>query len=432
MKTLIELKRLYLLLFVILFVCSQLFLNLFAVAYVERLLVAQRLEQNQQLVEMALDAVKAAHPLQEDEASLRPILQEIASKTYFNSESFVCFIDLNDNIVAHPNPNRIGLYRGDQHIETTTGPRPFTRQTDLVGGIWDNEQFSRVEIVSSLFDRDLGLTVAAHQNKSLVDQHLRTVRLYFFLFSVAVLGVLFGAAWWLTHTVVARYINQIERYEGDLEAFNSSVSHDLRGPLRSIDGFSRLLFEDYADKLDDRGNDYIEKVRSSCQRMEHLVEDLLRLSRAVRRELVPTRVDLSGVVEAIARDFRQEQDDRNVSFVIAPDVEVRGDADLLCIALENLIGNAWKYTSKRPEARIEFGVKTDSRERVYFVRDNGIGFDMQNAEKLFDAFQRFHHGDFEGSGIGLATVKRIIERHGGRVWAEGDIDRGATFFFALP
>lgn len=433
MNSLFELKRLYLLLFAVVFLSSQLFLNVFAITYVERLLVEQRLEQNEQLVRMALDAVKTLPPTADDDPdSRRRLLQDIASKRYFNQESFVCFIDADDNIIAHPNLDRIGLYRGDQELDTTEGPRPFTRQTELTGGIWNNRQFSRVEIVSSLFDEGLGLTVAAHQNKSLVDQHLRAVRMYFVLFSVGVLGVLFGAAWWLTNARARKLVTQIERYESDLEAFNASVSHDLQGPIRSIDGFTRLLQQDCGEALDARGRGYLDNVRSACRRMERLVNDLLRLSQAARRELVPRAVDVSALAEEVVEGLRQKDPEREVSVVIAPGIEVRGDPDLLKIALENVIGNAWKYTGKRPQARIEVGVLENGRGNVCFVRDNGIGFDMKDASRLFEAFQRLHEGEFDGTGIGLATVKRVVERHGGRIWAEGRVDEGATIFFSLP
>ena len=263
MKTLAQIKRFYILLFVIIFISSQLFLNLFVINYVERLLIRQRLEQNEQLVKMALDIVTTARLPTDNDESFRSLLQEIASKTFFNSESFVCFIDSNGYIVAHLDPDRIGLYRGNQQIKTEAGLRPFAGEPYLVKGIWDNQAFSRVEIVSTLFDNRLGLTIAAHQNKSLVDQNLRTVRLYFNLFSVAILGALFVLGWLLTRTLVARYVRQIERYEDDLEAFNYSVSHDLRAPLRAIDGFSRVLLDDYSGKLDPEGNRLLNIIRNN-------------------------------------------------------------------------------------------------------------------------------------------------------------------------
>lgn len=433
MKSLDQIRRFYALLFAIIFISSQLFLNLFAVNYVEQLLIHQRLEQNEQLVKMARDIVKMVRLPTDSDQSLRPLLQEIASKKFFNSESFVCFINSKGYIVAHLDPKRVGLYRGDQQIATEAGFRPFAGQPYLVQGVWDNRAFSSVEIVSTLFDKELGLTIAAHQNKSLVDQNLWTIRLYFNLFSIAVLGVLFTLGWLLTRMLVTRYTSQIERYERDLEAFNYSVSHDLRGPVRWINGFSQALLEDHGEKLDEQGKDYIQKLRSAGRRIERLVEDLLRLSQASRREMVRERLDLSSVAKAVAEDLREKESERQVNFVIATDVKVSGDADLLRIVLENLMGNAWKYTSRRPEARIEFGIMTDRGEQVCFVRDNGVGFEMHYAEKIFDAFERLHSSeDFEGTGIGLATVKRIVERHGGHVWARGEVNKGATFFFTLP
>ncbi|MGD8615263.1 MAG: ATP-binding protein [Gammaproteobacteria bacterium] len=433
MKPLGQIKRFYALLFVFCLCLEQLFLNLFAINYVDQLLVRQRLEQNEQLLKMARDIVKMVRVPTDSEESLRPLLQQIASKKFFDNESFVCFIDSNGYIVAHVDPNRIGVYRGDQQIATKAGPRPFAGQPYLVQGVWDNRAFSRVEIVSTLFDDDIGLTIAAHQNKSLVDQKLRTVSLYFNIFSIAVLGVLAAFGWLLTRILVSRYIGQIERYERDLEAFNYSVSHDLRGPVRWINGFSQALLEDYGEKLDDQGNDYIQKLRSAGRSIERLVEDLLRLSQASRREIVLEQVDLSRLAKTVAEDLRERDPERQVSFIFAPVAKVSGDADLLRIVLENLLGNAWKYTNKRHDAKIEFGVVSDLGEQVCFVRDNGVGFEMEYAEKIFDAFERLHSSkDFEGTGIGLATVKRIVDRHGGRVWAWGEVNKGATFFFTLP
>jgi PAS domain S-box-containing protein len=216
----------------------------------------------------------------------------------------------------------------------------------------------------------------------------------------------------------------------ELDAFAYSVSHDLRAPLRSIDGFSQVLLEDYADKLDDAGKEALARIRAATQRMGALIDDLLKLSRVSRGELRTETVDLSALAAGIAREFRG----RDVHITIAPGLVVQGDPRLLRIALENLLGNAWKYTSKRRDARIEFGAleRPGGGERVFYVRDNGAGFDMQYADKLFGAFQRLHGAnEFEGTGVGLATVQRILRRHGGRIWAEAKVDEGATFYFTV-
>ncbi len=219
----------------------------------------------------------------------------------------------------------------------------------------------------------------------------------------------------------------------ELESFAYSVSHDLQAPLRSIDGFSKALLEDCADKLTDSGKDFLNRVRAASQRMGHLIDDMLHLSRVSRREMIPKKIDLSAMAKAITRELHEEQSERQVTFVITPDVEVSGDVHLLRIALENLLDNAWKYTSKHPRAKIEFGVTEHEGKKAYFVRDDGAGFDTKFVGKLFGPFQRLHRSnEFEGNGIGLATVQRIIHRHGGRVWAEGAVEKGATFFFTLP
>jgi signal transduction histidine kinase len=218
----------------------------------------------------------------------------------------------------------------------------------------------------------------------------------------------------------------------ELEAFAYSVSHDLRTPLRSIDGFSQALLEDYEDELDTTGQDYLRRVRAASQRMGQLIDDLLSLSRLTRQEIGRERVDLSALAKTIAVNLQERQPERQVEFVIERGIVAIGDKHLLRIVLENLMGNAWKFTSKHPRARIEFGVTKCDGQTAYFVRDDGAGFDMAYVHKLFGAFQRLHGiADFEGSGIGLATVQRIVHRHGGRIWAEGAVEQGARFCFTL-
>jgi signal transduction histidine kinase len=222
----------------------------------------------------------------------------------------------------------------------------------------------------------------------------------------------------------------------ELEAFSYSVSHDLRAPLRTIDGFSLALLEDFADKLNDEGRDYIARVRNGVQRMGSLIDALLQLSRVTRSDVQAERVDLSQLANLVFQELQAADPQRDVHFLAQPGVLVQGDPRLLRIALENLIGNAWKFTSKTPDARIEFGSRpgtgTSAGLPVYFIRDNGAGFDMHYVDRLFTAFQRLHGDrDFKGSGIGLATVSRIVRRHHGAIAAEGEPGRGATFFFTL-
>lgn len=226
---------------------------------------------------------------------------------------------------------------------------------------------------------------------------------------------------------------QLEATNKELEAFSYSVSHDLRAPLRTIDGFSLAVLEDYGDQLDDDGRNYLMRIRTAAQRMAQLIDDLLNLSRVTRSPFTPEPTNLSTIAQHIARELQQTDTKRIVDFSITPNVIARSDPRLIKVVLENLFSNAWKFTSKQNLARIEFGVGKDhSDEPVYFVRDNGAGFDMAYVNKLFGAFQRLHTtSEFPGIGIGLAIVQRIISRHGGRVWAEGEENKGATFFFTL-
>jgi two-component system, NtrC family, sensor kinase len=230
----------------------------------------------------------------------------------------------------------------------------------------------------------------------------------------------------------AALVEELEQKNNELEAFSYSVSHDLRAPLRSIDGFSKALLEDHAAQLDARGQDYLRRVRRATQRMGELIDDLLQLSRVGRADLRLRRVDLSSLARTVAAEIRRATPDRQAQFLIPDGVVADVDRGLLQVVFDNLLGNAWKFTAPAAQAIIEFGVEERDGVSRYFVRDNGVGFDMAYASKLFAPFQRLHSEiEFSGTGIGLATVRRIVERHGGRVWAEGAIDKGATVFWTL-
>ncbi len=224
----------------------------------------------------------------------------------------------------------------------------------------------------------------------------------------------------------------LEAANRELEAFAYSVSHDLRTPLRGIDGFSLALLEDYADKLGAEGKNYLQRVRAATIKMGQLIDALLNLSRLTRGELRRAPVDLSALAKAAIDELRKADPGRQVEFIVAEGATAQGDPVMLRAVMDNLFANAWKFTGKSAAARVEFGVRQVDGKTAYFVRDNGTGFDMSYSNKLFTAFQRLHGTDeFAGLGIGLATVQRIINRHGGRVWAEGEVNKGATFYFTL-
>lgn len=225
---------------------------------------------------------------------------------------------------------------------------------------------------------------------------------------------------------------ELETTARDLDAFAYSVSHDLRAPLRSLHGFGQVLLDDYADKLDDDGRRYLGRIQANVARMSQLIDDLLRLSRATRTGLTRGRVDISTLAGEIIGELRSAEPGRRVEAVIATGLVATGDSRLIRLALGNLLSNAWKFTSKREHAVIDVGALHRDGEQVFFVRDNGAGFDMRYAGKLFDPLQRLHTAtDFDGTGIGLAIVHRILRRHGGRIWAEAEPGKGATFFFTL-
>jgi PAS domain S-box-containing protein len=229
-----------------------------------------------------------------------------------------------------------------------------------------------------------------------------------------------------------RHAVQVEAANKELEAFSYSVSHDLRAPLRSIDGFSLALIEDYGGLLDDEAKRLLDRIRTAAKRMAQLIDDLLNLARVTRAEMRHEVVDLGALAKIILADLQSADPERHVACVVGEGIIGSGDSRLLRVVLENLLGNAWKFTMNKPQARIELGISHENGGAVYFVRDDGPGFDMAYVDKLFGTFQRLHAAtEFPGTGIGLASVRRIIHRHGGRTWAEGEVGKGATFSFTL-
>jgi two-component system, sensor histidine kinase and response regulator len=274
-----------------------------------------------------------------------------------------------------------------------------------------------------------------------VDFLFKPVNPYILRSKVQVFLDLYASRRKLADTVAAH-----ERTLADLEAFNYSVSHDLRAPLRPLDGFSQTLLEEYGEQLDETARGYLTKIRGGAQRMGQLIDDLLRLSRIRGAEIRPQSFCLSELVSTIAAELRAGDPARSVEFLVQPEVHVYADAALLRIALENLLRNAWKFTSKKPSARIEFGTvdaaasqaggsgaRAGADQLGCFVRDDGVGFDPAHAARMGQPFQRFHTSkQFEGTGIGLAIVDLVLRHHDGRFWADSAPDRGATFFFTLP
>jgi len=232
--------------------------------------------------------------------------------------------------------------------------------------------------------------------------------------------------------VIRQRTIELEATNRELESFSYSVSHDLRAPLRTIDGFSLALMEDYSGKVDETGMDHLRRVRAATLRMAQLIDDLLKLSRVSRGELRIERADLGALARSVERELERSEPTRKVDLAVGTDLVVDGDARLLHLVMENLLSNAWKFTGKHPKATVTIGKLEKAGETIFFVRDDGAGFDMAFVGKLFGPFQRLHSlEEFPGSGIGLATVQRIVHRHGGRIWAEGAVEKGATFWFTL-
>jgi signal transduction histidine kinase len=368
----------------------------------------------------------------------------------------------------------VSVFRTDDLLEGIFGAPKADTQVDLE--VFDGAEFTR----DGLLHDDDGVLHAADPSYSAHFSEIDTIEvagriwsLYFstlpsfepgwrsnlplfvLLSGLAISLMLFGVTWMLAHSrIQAEHVGlqleaanrqledtnrdleetnrELEGANSELEAFSYSVSHDLRAPLRSIDGFSQILLEDHAQGLDEEARGYLRRVRDASRRMALLIDDLLDLSRVTRSPLTRQMVDLSALAREIAAEIEKSQPDRRVRFVIADGLAVRGDPRLLRVLLENLLGNAFKFTQKEREATIEFGAVTRDGGVAYYVHDNGVGFDEAYATKLFGAFQRLHGSeDFEGTGIGLATVQRIVRRHGGKVWAEGAVGKGASFFFTL-
>ncbi len=226
---------------------------------------------------------------------------------------------------------------------------------------------------------------------------------------------------------------ELQSMNKELESFSYSVSHDLRAPLRGIEGFSELILANYKDRLDSEGQGYFDRICAAAKRMGILIDEILNLSRITRSTLEIKEVDLTSLTREVIKEVRKTDPARQINWVVQDSLKVRGDPALLNVVMTNLISNAWKFTGKKVEARVEIGKIDQAGETVYFVRDNGAGFDMAYQSKLFQAFQRLHTPkEFPGTGIGLASVQRVIRRHGGRVWAQGVVGEGATFYFTLP
>lgn len=233
--------------------------------------------------------------------------------------------------------------------------------------------------------------------------------------------------------VVETRTAELREKNSELEAFSYSIAHDLRAPLRSITSFSQVLLDEVGDQLKEKDRENLARIVSSGQHMSSLIDGILDLARIGRAQISNAEVDLSSIVQKVEVRLSHESPERDVTWKIMPGVVARGDRQLFGVMLENLIENAWKYTAKKKQATIEFGVVDQRGKRVYFVKDDGVGFDMKHTENLFSVFHRLHaNEDYEGTGVGLATVQRIIQRHGGSIWAEAVVDEGATFYFTLP
>ena len=385
------------------------------------------------------NVVATAIPIQADDQTLLGILVlqlrldtllEWSRPIDVGPSGFIYIVDRKGNLAAHPKYPSQG-----EIVDISEFPpvQRMLRGEKGVGVIFNPvENEEQVVAYTPLEGYGWGVVVRQPTQAAFAprDRTLRNI--------LAVYGMIFLLNGFLAYLIVRtlaarrRSEDRIKKLNQELEAFCYSVSHDLRTPLRSIDGFGLALMEDCSDRLDETGKDHLRRVRQATQQMGLLIDDLLNLSKVSRSEINRERVDLSRLARTIAEEIRSEDPGRRVSFEVAEGLSAFGDERLLKIAIENLLRNAWKYTSKHPSARIECGSCERDGKKVYYVRDDGVGFDMAYAGKLFGAFQRLHKAtEFPGTGIGLATVQRIVHRHGGEVWAEAEVEKGATFYFTL-
>lgn len=399
------------------------------------------------------NVVAVSVPVFEKEGGLSALLvflvrlekfQEWGEGFRFAPEGFVYFVDKNGSIVSHPNYPPQGPIIDFSKVSVV--------QEALLGqkGIALNYNPVEREERISAFERVPGYhwgVVAQQPVEAAFALSNKTMRAVFLIYSLIFLISCFAA--FLTvryahqHVVSEEQIkilNETLRKQNvtlaalnkELEAFSYSVSHDLRAPLRSIDGFSHILLEDHCNELNSDGQDCLNRIRGSVSYMAQLIDDLLNLARVTRAEIQREDVDLSDLAEKAVAGLRSVDPKRQVEMAIEPGLMARADRRLARIVMENLLSNAWKFTAKHARARIEVGAQNKDGKRIFFVRDDGAGFDMAYASKLFGAFQRLHsHAEFPGTGIGLATVQRIVNRHGGLIRAEGAVGRGATFYFTL-
>jgi PAS domain S-box-containing protein len=337
---------------------------------------------------------------------------------YFNPGAEKTFGHLEEDIVGQPLTALMPERYRTQHAEAferyleTRDPKVVGRTMELIGLHKDGHEFPiELALASSDVDGELfftaivrDITVRAEAERKIQDLNRR---------------LLLDNA-------------ELEAVNKELEAFSYSVSHDLRAPLRAIDGFSQALVEDVGPLLKPEHHSHLNRVRQAAQRMGLLIDDLIKLARVTRTDVKIDDVDLSEIAQILATNLQDSAPERQAEFVIAPDLQARGDPRLVQVALDNLLSNSWKFTAPRTPARIEFGKAVANGKPAFFVRDNGVGFDMNYAGKMFGAFQRFHDArEFSGTGIGLATVQRIVHKHGGRIWAESQPGEGATFYFTL-
>lgn len=449
-----KIKLFYVIIFSIIFILAELSLTIYAVRYIEQLLMAQRYEQNKILTQLALEAVRHVDPQKDMTEARVKLLKRMAMMRFFDDQSFLCAVDSSGYVFAHFNADMIGMYQGDQYLETEDGRKPYIGEAYLIEGEWNNQMASTIEIVSTLLDPDTQITIAVHQNKTVVDQQIETIQMYFIVTSVIIFGALFVIGLAVTQRIIGRHLDEIQQAETALHDaknaaesasraksdFLARMSHELRTPLNGILGYAQLMKRD--PRLSETHKDGANIIQRSGEHLLELINDVLDLSKieARRMELKLTDVPLKQMLNGIVDLFTIRAEQKGLHFIFEPSddlpIAIRADEQKVRQVLINLLGNAVKFT-KEGEVRLAVTtLESDKADRLalrFCVEDTGIGMDAGQLENIFQPFSQVDHRDqaIEGTGLGLSISREFVRMMDSELHVESTPDKGTAFWFDL-